>query len=199
MSVIAEIFARQVLDSRGNPTVEVDVLTENNLLGRAIVPSGASTGSREALELRDGDPSVYNGKGVLKAIKHVNEVIAKKLVGLDISDQVLIDETMIALDGTKNKGKLGANAILGVSMACAKAAAEDAGLPLYKYLGGCFGHVLPTPMMNILNGGEHADNNIDIQEFMIMPVGAKTFSEALRMGSEVFLCLFQSLQKECWD
>jgi enolase len=186
MSTITQIFARQILDSRGNPTVEVDVETESGAFGRAIVPSGASTGSKEALELRDGDASVYLGKGVLKAVSHVNEKIAPVLVGCDVTDQVDLDRAMCELDGTPNKANLGANAILGVSMACARAAAMETGLPLYRYLGGAFSHILPLPMMNILNGGQHADNNIDIQEFMIMPVGAKTFSEALRMGAEVF-------------
>jgi len=186
MSIIAEVYSRQVLDSRGNPTIEVDVLTESGILGRAIVPSGASTGSREALELRDGDKQVYMGKGVLKAVQNVNDIIAPELMGLDVCEQMEIDQIMIDLDCTDSKTKLGANAILGISMACSKAAAQTVGLSLHKYLGGPFGHVLPVPMMNILNGGQHADNNVDIQEFMIMPVGAPSFSEALRMGAEVF-------------
>jgi len=189
MSTIVEIIAREVLDSRGNPTVEVDVYTENGSLGRAIVPSGASTGSKEAIELRDGDKKRYGGKGVLKAVKNVNETLADALIGFDACDQKGIDQTLLQLDGTSNKKKLGANAILGVSMACAKAAAQDLNLPLYRYLGGVFAHQLPLPMMNILNGGQHADNNIDIQEFMILPVGAKTYSDALRMGVEVFHAL----------
>ncbi len=186
MSLIADVYARQVIDSRGNPTIEVDVLTETGALGRAIVPSGASTGSREALELRDGDKKVYQGKGVLKAVENVNDIIANEIIGFDITSQKEIDELMIELDGTENKSKLGANATLGVSMAVAKAAAVSLDLPLYRYLGGVFSHVLPLPMMNILNGGEHADNNVDIQECMIMPVGAKSFSQAIQMGSEVF-------------
>ncbi|HPJ85724.1 MAG TPA: phosphopyruvate hydratase [Bacillota bacterium] len=186
MPNITSINAREVLDSRGNPTVEVEVYTESGAFGRAIVPSGASTGEREAIELRDGDKSRYLGKGVLKAVKNVNEIIAPELIGYDVTMQTYIDKVMIDLDGTPNKSKLGANAILGVSMACAKAAADWAGLPLYLYLGGFNAKVLPTPMMNIINGGSHADNNIDFQEFMIMPIGAKDFHEALRMGSEVF-------------
>ncbi len=186
MPNITSINAREVLDSRGNPTVEVEVYTESGAFGRAIVPSGASTGEREAIELRDGDKSRYLGKGVLKAVRNVNEIIAPELIGYDVTMQTYIDKVMIDLDGTPNKSKLGANAILGVSMACAKAAADWAGLPLYLYLGGFNAKVLPTPMMNIINGGSHADNNIDFQEFMIMPIGAKDFHEALRMGSEVF-------------
>jgi enolase len=186
MSNISEIRARQVIDSRGNPTIEVDVYTDSGYFGSAIVPSGASTGSKEALELRDGDKKKYLGKGVLKAIKNVNTVIADALIGYDACEQMTIDQIMLELDGTKNKSKLGANAILGVSMAVARAAANCLDLPLYKYLGGPFAHELPVPMMNILNGGAHADNNVDIQEFMILPVGAKNFSEALRMGSEVY-------------
>lgn len=189
MPTIVEVYAREVLDSRGNPTVEVEVLTESGAFGRAIVPSGASTGEHEAIELRDGDKSRYLGKGVLKAVENVNEIIAPEIIGFDVRDQVAIDHAMIALDGTPNKGKLGANAILGVSMAVAHAAAEQVGLPLYQYLGGFNAKQLPTPMMNIINGGEHADNNIDFQEFMILPVGAETFSEALRMGTEVFHAL----------
>ncbi|KON86385.1 enolase [Sporosarcina globispora] len=186
MPFIEQVYAREVLDSRGNPTVEVEVLTESGFFGRAIVPSGASTGEHEAVELRDGDKSRYLGKGVQKAVDNVNNLIADAVIGLDVTDQVGIDRTMIALDGTENKGKLGANAILGVSMACAHAAAESVGLPLYRYLGGFNAKQLPTPMMNIINGGSHADNNVDFQEFMIMPVGAPTFKEAIRMGAEVF-------------
>ncbi len=186
MTDIIDIFAREVLDSRGNPTIEVDVVTSGGVLGRAIVPSGASTGEYEAVELRDGDKGRYLGKGVMKAVQNVNEVIAPELEGIDVTEQKMIDEILIQLDGTKNKGKLGANAILGVSLACAKAAAESCGLPLYKYIGGAFANVIPAPMMNILNGGSHADNNVDIQEFMIMPLGAVSFREALRMGAEVF-------------
>lgn len=186
MTLIADIFARQVIDSRGNPTIEVDVLTETGALGRAIVPSGASTGSREALELRDGDKKVFGGKGVLKAVENVNEIIANELIGYEIFSQKEIDEALIALDGTENKSKLGANAILGVSMAVAKAAAATFEIPLYRYLGGVYSHVIPVPMMNILNGGQHADNNVDIQEFMIMPSGLPTFSKALQAGAEVF-------------
>ena len=189
MTYIADVYAREVLDSRGNPTVEVEVTTESGSFGRALVPSGASTGIYEAVELRDGDKSRYLGKGVLNAVKNVNEVIAPALVGMDVTDQCGIDRLMIELDGTKNKGKLGANAILGVSMAVAHAAADFVGLPLYRYLGGFNSKELPTPMMNIINGGEHADNNIDFQEFMIMPVGAPTFKEAIRMGAEVFHAL----------
>lgn len=186
MPYIQHVYAREVLDSRGNPTVEVEVLTESGYFGRALVPSGASTGEYEAVELRDGDKSRYLGKGVLKAVENVNNIIAEEVLGLDVTDQVGIDRLMIELDGTDNKGKLGANAILGVSMACAHAAADFVGLPLYRYLGGFNAKQLPTPMMNILNGGSHADNNVDFQEFMIMPVGAPTFKEALRMGAEVF-------------
>ncbi|MBP3037935.1 phosphopyruvate hydratase [Bacillaceae bacterium Marseille-Q3522] len=186
MSIITSVYAREVLDSRGNPTVEVEVITESGYFGRALVPSGASTGEYEAVELRDGDKSRYLGKGVLKAVKNVNEIIAEAIIGMDATDQVAIDQAMIALDGTENKGKLGANAILGVSMACAYAAADSVGLPLYRYFGGINAKQLPTPMMNILNGGSHADNNVDFQEFMILPVGAPTFKEAIRMGSEVF-------------
>ncbi len=186
MPNITSIFAREVLDSRGNPTVEVEVYTESGAFGRAIVPSGASTGEREAIELRDNDKSRYMGKGVLKAVKNVNELIAPELIGYDVTMQTYIDKLMIDLDGTPNKSKFGANAILGVSMACARAAADWSGLPLYLYLGGFNAKQLPTPMMNIINGGSHADNNIDFQEFMIMPVGAKTFRQALQMGAEVF-------------
>jgi enolase len=186
MTTIIDVHGRQVLDSRGNPTVEVEVLLESGAQGAAIVPSGASTGTREAVELRDGDPKRYLGKGVLKAVGNVNRVIAPKVVGHDAVDQALIDRMLVALDGTENKGKLGANAILGVSMAVARAAADACGLPLYRYLGGVGACTLPVPMMNILNGGSHADNNVDIQEFMVMPVGARTFSDALRMGVETF-------------
>lgn len=192
---IEDIMAREVLDSRGNPTIEVDVYLEDGSMGRSMVPSGASTGAFEAVELRDGDDSRYIGKGVLKAVENVN-YMAEHLVGMDALDQVALDEAMIAIDGTPNKGKMGANAILGISMANAYAAAESLGLPLFRYLGGINGKTLPTPMMNILNGGEHADNNVDIQEFMIMPVGAKSFSEALRMGSEIFHNLKKVLQKK---
>jgi enolase len=183
---ISKIHARQILDSRGNPTVEVDVYTQEGYLGRAAVPSGASTGTHEAVELRDNDKSVYLGKGVLQAVKNVNEVIAPALIGVDVYDQNTIDRIMLALDGTHNKSKLGANAILGVSLACAKAAAASLDLSLYRYIGGVNANTLPVPMMNILNGGSHADNGIDFQEFMIMPVGAKSFSQSLRMGTEIF-------------
>ena len=186
MSVIEAVYAREVLDSRGNPTVEVEVILESGTMGRAIVPSGASTGAFEAVELRDGDKGRYLGKGVEKAVANVNEIIAPELEGMDCFDQPGIDAVMIELDGTPNKGKLGANAILGVSMAVARAAAEELGLPLFQYIGGVNAKQLPVPMMNILNGGEHADNNVDVQEFMILPVGAKSFKEGLRMGAEVF-------------
>ena len=185
-ATIVDVRAREIIDSRGNPTVEVDVLLDNGLMGRAAVPSGASTGAFEACELRDGDKSRYMGKGVLKAVQNVNEVIAAEIIGMNAMDQEAIDKMMIELDGTDNKSKLGANAILGVSLATAKAAAESAGLPLYRYIGGSNANILPVPMMNILNGGRHADNNVDFQEFMAMPVGAKTFQEALQMGAEVF-------------
>jgi enolase len=186
MSFIETIYARQILDSRGNPTVEVDVITENGILGRAAVPSGASTGENEAVELRDGDQSKYLGKGVLKAVENVNEVIAEELIGLSVFDQKLIDKIMIELDGTDTKSKLGANAILGVSLAVAKAAAEELDMPLFRYIGGTNAATLPVPMMNIINGGSHSDAPIAFQEFMIRPVGAPTFSEALRMGAEIF-------------
>ncbi|WP_058306773.1 phosphopyruvate hydratase [Gracilibacillus massiliensis] len=186
MPFITDVYAREVLDSRGNPTVEVEIYTETGAFGSALVPSGASTGEHEAVELRDGDKDRYLGKGVLKAVENVNEVIAPELLGIDVTRQVVIDQLLLELDGTENKGKLGANAILGVSMAAAHAAADYLGVPLYTYLGGFNATTLPTPMMNILNGGEHADNNVDIQEFMIMPVGAPTFREALRMGAEIF-------------
>ena len=186
MAFIEDVIAREVLDSRGNPTVEVEVYLEDGTMGRAIVPSGASTGVHEAVELRDGDRDRYLGKGTLKAVENVNDIIADEIIGWDVFDQTGLDNFLIALDGTPNKGRLGANAILGVSMAAARAAAESLGLPLFQYLGGINGKVLPTPMMNILNGGSHADNTVDIQEFMIMPVGAPAFREALRMGAEVF-------------
>lgn len=196
MSLITDIKARQIFDSRGNPTVEVDVFTEYGALGRAAVPSGASTGVHEAVELRDNDKSMYMGKGVLQAVKNVNEKIAEELVGFQVYDQNLLDKIMIELDGSDNKGNLGANAILGVSLAIARAAAQELNMPLYRYVGGVNANTLPVPMMNILNGGSHADNAIDFQEFMIMPVGAETFSEALRMGSEVFHHLKNVLKKK---
>lgn len=196
MSLIESIFARQILDSRGNPTVEVDVVAESGAFGRAAVPSGASTGSHEAVELRDNDKKKYMGKGVLKAVANVNNKISEELVGMSVYDQNLIDKIMIELDGTPNKGNLGANAILGVSLAIAKAAAADAGMPLYRYVGGVSANTLPVPMMNILNGGSHADNAIDFQEYMVMPVGASSFSEALRMGSEVFHTLKKVLHDQ---
>ncbi|HEX7056324.1 MAG TPA: phosphopyruvate hydratase [Bacilli bacterium] len=186
MTMISDIYAREVLDSRGNPTVEVEVALESGASGRAIVPSGASTGAHEAIELRDGDKSRYLGKGVLKAVGNVNDIIAPEIIGYDALDQVAIDRKMIELDGTPNKGKLGANAILAVSLAVARAAADALAVPLYAYLGGFNAKTLPVPMMNIVNGGAHADNNVDVQEFMILPVGAPTFREALRMGAEVF-------------
>ena len=189
MSAIIDVVAREILDSRGNPTVEADVLLESGVMGRAAVPSGASTGSREAIELRDGDKSRYLGKGVLKAVEHVNTEICEAIIGLDVEDQAFIDKTLIELDGTENKSRLGANALLAVSMACARAAAEQAGLPLYRYLGGAAPMALPVPMMNIINGGAHANNNIDMQEFMVIPVGAPSFREALRYGAEVFHAL----------
>ena len=196
MSYIVDVHARQILDSRGNPTVEVEVITEDGALGRAAVPSGASTGVHEAVELRDNDKKVYGGKGVLKAVENVNDIIADKLLDWEISDQTGIDNEMLKLDGTSNKGKLGANAILAVSMAVAKAAAEEAGLPLYRYIGGTNAKTLPIPMMNILNGGAHADNKIDFQEFMVMPIGASTFSEGLRWGVEIFHALKSVLKKK---
>jgi len=194
MSEIVDIYAREILDSRGNPTVEVEVYLESGVMGRAAVPSGASTGEREALELRDGDKGRYLGKGVLKAVDHVNENIADVLIGWEASDQTGIDRKLIELDGTDFKSNLGANALLGVSLAVAKAAAEESGLPLYQYLGGTNAKELPLPMMNIINGGEHADNNVDIQEFMIMPAGAYSFKEALRMGTEIFHALKKVLK-----
>jgi len=195
MSEIVYVHAREVLDSRGNPTVEVEVGLDSGAIGSAIVPSGASTGMNEALELRDGDKKRYGGKGVLKAVENVNDVIAEELVGLDPVEQISIDEYMLDLDGTENKGKLGANAILAVSLAVAKAAASDLNLPLYRYLGGVYARILPVPMLNILNGGKHAVNSTDFQEFMVMPVGAPTFGEALRWGAEVY----QSLKKVLHD
>ncbi|EGZ44727.1 enolase [Neisseria wadsworthii 9715] len=193
MSAIIDIFAREILDSRGNPTVECDVLLESGVMGRAAVPSGASTGQKEALELRDGDKGRYLGKGVLQAVENVNNEIAQALIGVDASEQTYIDKIMLDLDGTDNKGRLGANATLAVSLAVARAAAEDAGLPLYRYLGGAGPLALPVPMMNVINGGEHANNSLNIQEFMIMPVGADTFRDALRCGAEIF----HALKKLC--
>lgn len=195
MGLIEGIFARQILDSRGNPTIEVDVTTTEGGFGRAAVPSGASTGVHEAVELRDGDKSMFGGKSVLKAVQNVNDTITDALLGMEVSDQRGIDDAMRNLDGTDNKGKLGANAILGVSLAAAYAAADELDIPLYRYVGGAAAHIMPVPMMNILNGGQHADNPIDIQEFMIMPVGAKSFSGALQMGAEVFHTL-KSVLKE---
>jgi len=193
MTAIIDIFAREILDSRGNPTVEVDVTLETGVVGRAAVPSGASTGAHEAVELRDGDKDRYGGKGVLNACESVNREIFDAISGFDAEDQLHIDQTMIGLDGTDNKSRLGANAILGVSLACAKAAAEEAGLPLYAYIGGAFAHTLPVPMMNIINGGEHADNPIDFQEFMVMPVGGTTCADGIRIGSEIFQTLKKGL------
>ena len=186
MSIISDIYAREVLDSRGNPTVEVELYTEAGAMGRGIVPSGASTGEHEAVELRDGDKDRYMGKGVTKAVDNVNNIIAKEIVGYDVTDQLAIDKAMIELDGTPNKGKLGANAILGVSLAAARAAADELEVPLYNYLGGFNGHLLPTPMLNVINGGKHANNKVDFQEFMIMPVGAPSIKEAIRWSSETF-------------
>lgn len=199
MSTILAIHARQILDSRGNPTVEADVVTDSGAFGRAAVPSGASTGTHEAVELRDGDKKAYDGKGVLKAVLNVNEKIASALSGMDVAEQNEIDHLMMELDGTENKSKLGANAILAVSLAVAKAAAEDSGLPLYRYVGGTNGNTLPIPLMNILNGGAHADNKIDFQEFMIVPFGASRFSDALRMGVEVFHHLKSVLKKKSYS
>ncbi len=199
MSEIVDIYAREILDSRGNPTVEVEVYLESGVMGRAAVPSGASTGEREALELRDGDKTRYLGKGVLTAVKNVNEVIAEALLGWEASDQTGIDQKLLDMDGTDFKSNLGANALLGVSLAVAKAAAEESGLPLYQYLGGSNAKELPVPMMNIINGGEHADNNVDIQEFMIMPVGADSFKEALRMGAEIFHALKKVLKDKGYN
>jgi enolase len=195
-TTIIDITAREILDSRGNPTVEVDVLLDDSSFGRAAVPSGASTGAYEAIELRDSKAKRYLGKGVLTAVKNVNEIIAPEVVGMDAACQEELDQLMIELDGTANKKKLGANAILGVSLAAAKAAADSAGLPLYRYLGGCSANILPVPMMNIINGGKHSDNNVDFQEFMIMPIGAESFSEALRMGVETFHALKNVLSKK---
>jgi len=189
MSAIVDIVGREILDSRGNPTVECDVLLESGTMGRAAVPSGASTGSREAIELRDGDKTRYLGRGVLKAVEHINTEISEAVLGLDASEQAFLDKTLIDLDGTENKSRLGANAMLAVSMAVARAAAEESGLPLYRYFGGMGGMQMPVPMMNVINGGEHANNNLDLQEFMIIPVGAPTFREALRYGAEVFHAL----------
>ena len=200
MSLISSVYARQILDSRGNPTVEVEVVTEEGGFGRASVPSGASTGEWEAVELRDGDKDYYLGKSVLKAVNNVNEIIAEELeFTYDVSDQIGIDKAMIELDGTENKGKLGANAILGVSLAVAKAAADEQGVSLYNYIGGANAKLLPTPMMNILNGGEHADNSVDIQEFMIFPLGAESFSHALQMGAEVFHSLKKVLSSKGYN
>jgi enolase 1/2/3 len=196
MSYISEIHARQILDSRGNPTIEVDILTDEGALGRAAVPSGASTGIHEAVELRDGDKKTYVGKGVLKAVKNVNTVIAEKLLGFDVADQAGLDQALIDLDGTENKSNLGANATLAVSMAVAKAGAAESGLPLFRYVGGTNARTLPIPMMNILNGGAHADNKIDFQEFMVMPIGASSFSEGLRWGVEIFHALKTVLKKK---
>ena len=195
-SIIEDVYAREILDSRGNPTVEVEVYLEDGTMGRAAVPSGASTGAFEAVELRDNDDRRYKGKGVTRAVDNVNSILAPEVIGMDATDQLGIDRTMIELDGTTNKGNLGANAILGISLAVAKAAAESSGLPLYQYLGGVNAKVLPVPMMNILNGGKHADNNVDIQEFMVMPVGATSFAEALRMGAEVYHTLKKVLTKK---
>ncbi|HUN91671.1 MAG TPA: phosphopyruvate hydratase [Burkholderiaceae bacterium] len=194
MSAIVDIIGREILDSRGNPTVECDVLLESSVMGRAAVPSGASTGSREAIELRDGDKSRYLGKGVLKAVEHINTEISEAIMGLEANEQAFLDRTLIELDGTENKARLGANAMLAVSMAVAKAAADEAGLPLYRYFGGSQSMQMPVPMMNVINGGAHANNNLDIQEFMIIPVGAPTFSEAMRYGAEVFHALKKILQ-----
>jgi enolase len=195
VSAIVDVVAREILDSRGNPTIEADILLESGVLGRAAVPSGASTGSREAIELRDGDKGRYGGKGVLQAVENVNMEIAESLMGLDVEEQVFIDRTLIDLDGTENKSRLGANAMLAVSLACARAAAEESGLPLYRYLGGAGPMNLPVPMMNIINGGAHASNNIDLQEFMIIPAGLPNFREALRCGAEVFHSLKKLLDK----
>ncbi|MBM7586018.1 enolase [Bacillus pakistanensis] len=199
MPFITDVYAREVLDSRGNPTIEVEVYTQSGAFGRALVPSGASTGEYEAVELRDGDKSRYLGKGVQQAVENVNEIIAEELIGYDVTEQVAIDRAMIELDGTENKGKLGANAILGVSMAAARAAADFFGVELYQYLGGFNSKQLPVPMMNIVNGGEHADNNVDIQEFMVMPVGASTFKEGLRMGAEIFHSLKSVLKEKGYN
>jgi enolase len=199
MTTIVDVFAREILDSRGNPTLEAEVELESGVIGRAAVPSGASTGEHEAVELRDGDKARYLGKGVLKAVENVNEKICSELAELDAADQTSIDSLLIELDGTKNKGNLGANAMLGVSLACAKAVAQTLGMPLYRYIGGTNAKTLPVPMMNILNGGKHADNNVDFQEFMIMPIGAPNFAEALRMGSETFHALKSVLSKKGYN
>jgi len=196
MSAIVDVIAREILDSRGNPTVEADVLLESGVMGRAAVPSGASTGEKEAIELRDGDKQRYQGKGVLKAVEYINTEIAEAIIGLDAVEQAFIDQTMIELDGTENKSRLGANAVLAVSMAVARAAAEESGLPLYRYLGGSAKMEMPVPMMNVINGGAHANNNIDMQEFMIIPVGAPSFREALRYGAEVFHALKKLIDKK---
>jgi len=199
MTTIIDVLAREILDSRGNPTLEAEVLLESGVIGRAAVPSGASTGEHEAVELRDGDKDRYMGKGVLKAVDNVNDKIAEELIDFDVLDQSGIDQFLISLDGTDNKENLGANAILGVSLACARAAATFLGLPLYRYIGGVNARTLPVPGMNILNGGKHADNNVDFQEFMIMPVGAKSFSDALRMGAETFHSLKSVLSKKGYN
>jgi enolase len=198
-TTITDVWAREILDSRGNPTLEVEVTLEDGTIGRAAVPSGASTGENEAVELRDGDKARYNGKGVLKAVDNVNNILSEEVVGFEATDQIGIDKMMIQLDGTPNKGKLGANAILGVSLATAKAAAATFGLPLYRYIGGTNAKILPVPMMNILNGGSHADNNVDFQEFMIMPIDAPSFAEALRMGAEIFHSLKSVLKKKGYN
>src|SRR5512135_686432 len=196
MSAIVDIIGREILDSRGNPTVECDVLLESGVMGRAAVPSGASTGSREAIELRDGDKGRYLGKGVLKAIENINTEISEAVMGLEANEQAFLDRTLIDLDGTENKSRLGANAMLAVSMAAAKAAAEEAGLPLYRYFGGSGAMQMPVPMMNVINGGAHANNGLDIQEFMIVPIGAQSFREALRCGAEVFQALKKLLDSK---
>src|SRR5580765_7790110 len=196
MSAIVDVIAREILDSRGNPTVECDVLLESGTMGRAAVPSGASTGSREAIELRDGDMARYGGKGVLKAVEHINTEMSEAVLGLDSSEQAFLDRTLIDLDGTENKSRLGANATLAVSMAVARAAAEESGLPLYRYFGGSGAMQMPVPMMNVINGGAHANNNLDIQEFMIVPVGATSFREALRCGAEIFHALKALLESK---
>src|SRR6201746_2853168 len=199
MTEIVSIHAREILDSRGNPTVEADVVLDGGAMGRAAVPSGASTGEHEAVELRDGDKSHYLGKGVLQAVENVESILAPELTGMDAANQRLIDATMIAIDGTENKSKLGANAILAVSMACARASAQALGVPLYRYIGGVNACILPTPMMNNLNGGRHADNNVDFQEFMVMPIGAETFSDALGWGMDVFHTLKGVLKKKGYN
>ncbi|HVG04082.1 MAG TPA: phosphopyruvate hydratase, partial [Burkholderiaceae bacterium] len=195
MSAIVDIIGREILDSRGNPTVECDVLLESGVMGRAVVPSGASTGAREAIELRDGDANRYGGKGVLKAIENVNTEISEAILGLEANEQAFLDNALIELDGTENKSRLGANAMLAVSIAVAKAAAEESGLPLYRYFGGSGAMQMPVPMMNVINGGAHANNNLDLQELMIVPIGAPTFSEAVRYGAEVFHALKKLIDK----